>query len=151
MLKRWSSIAVLCLIASACSNSPTEPGSASLGTSPDISGAWTGTFASSNNVTESMTVDLSKSGSQITGTWRSTTVDWNGQVTGTVSGSSFNGQMTFNGRALDETICTGTAAVVGSAKTEASSTTLSWTSPAGVVGGSCPAPLPINVVIDLHR
>jgi hypothetical protein len=102
MLKRWLSIAVLCLMASACSNSPTEPGSESIGTSPDISGAWTGTFASSNNVTESIAVDLSKSGSQITGTWRSTTVDWNGQVTGAVSGSSFNGQMTFNGRALDQ-------------------------------------------------
>jgi hypothetical protein len=55
--------------------------------------------------------------------------------------------MTFTGEALDGTTCTGTAAVSGSA----SNSTLAWTSAVGVVGGSCGAPLPAGVSVDMSR
>jgi hypothetical protein len=78
-------------------------------------------------------------------------VNWYGQVTGTVSGSSFNGQLAFTGTTSSQTVCTGVASIVGSVKSNTSSATLSLTSSAGVVGGPCPAALPIDIAIELRR
>ena len=44
-------------------------------------------------------------------------------------------------------VTSGTASVVG----PAAGSTMGWTSPLGVVGGSCPAPLPIGLAIAVQR
>jgi hypothetical protein len=139
---------IVCVVASACSSAtaPSEEGT-SLGSSLNISGSWAGVFTSSNNPSETITMQLTQASGSITGTWRGTEISWSGQVTGSLSSGAFNGQMTFTGIALDGTTCTGTATVSGSA----SSTALSWTSRAGVVGGACGAPLPADVSIDMSR
>lgn len=92
-------------------------------------------------------MDLTQTGNSITGTWDGSTLMWSGQITGTVAAASFNGQITFRGTAANNTVCTGTATVSGTASQSA----LSWTSNTGVVGGSCPAPLPVGIRLDLHR
>jgi len=143
--------AALCL--SACGGTTIEPssgsggGSVSGGTPVSIAGNWSGTFASSNNPTEQITMTLTQSAANVTGTWQSTSVMWDGQVSGTAGATSFTGKLTFSGTAADGTVCTGTADVTGSAST----TTMSWTSTNGVVGGSCPAPLPSGIKIDVQR
>ena len=90
---------------------------------------------------------LTQTGSNVSGTWESTSVGWSGQVSGAVSGTSFTGQLTFSGTTINGTVCTGTANVAGSVSTS----TMSWTSASGVVGGSCPAPLPVALKVDVQH
>ena len=90
---------------------------------------------------------LVQSGSDVTGTWDSTSVNWTGQINGAVKGSSFEGQFKFSGTTSDGVVCTATATVVG----PASGSKMTWTSFGGFIGGSCPAPLPIGVQIDVQH
>jgi hypothetical protein len=136
---------VLCV--SACGGSSVGPSEASGGTTTNIAGTWNGTIVSSNNPNEQLTMVLTQSGSDVSGNWNSTSVNWQGQINGTVRNASFTGQFMFSGTASNGTVCTGTADVVGSAATSA----MAWTSANGVIGASCPAPLPIGLKIDLQR
>ena len=54
---------------------------------------------------------------------------------------------TISGTAANGTVCTGVATVVG----PATSSTLALASENGVVGGACPAPLPLGLRIDVQR
>jgi len=132
---------------SACAGSPGAPTSVAAGTTMNIAGTWNGTIASSNNETMQMTMVLTQSGSDVSGTWTSSSVNWSGQVTGSVKGSSFDAQFKFSGQAANGTVCTGTANVAGTA----TASTLTLTSASGVVGGSCPAPLPAGLKIEMQR
>jgi hypothetical protein len=140
-------ILILCIVASACSSETAPSNNGSLGSSLNISGSWTGLMSSSNNPSETITMQLTQSSGSISGTWRGTEIAWSGQVSGALSSGSFSGQMTFTGIALDGTTCTGTATVSGNA----SNSTLSWTSGQGVVGAPCGAPLPAGVAVEMSR
>jgi hypothetical protein len=132
---------------SACGGSSLAPSAVSSGAGVSIAGTWNGTIVSSNNATAQFRMVLAQSGSDVTGSWDSTSVSWAGQISGVVSGSSFDGQLKFSGTASDGTVCTGTANVAG----PATASTIAWTSAGGVVGGSCPAPLPTGLKIDVQR
>jgi len=132
---------------SACGGNSVAPSEVSIGTAMNIAGTWNGTIGSSNNATAQVRMVLTQSGSDVSGTWNSTSVSWEGQISGTVGGSSFTGQLKFSGTVTDGTVCTGTANVVGSA----TASTMAWTSASGVVGGSCPAALPTGLKIDVQR
>jgi hypothetical protein len=140
---------VVCVVAcvSACGGSSVAPTDVNGGAATNIAGTWNGTIVSSNNASEQLSMLLTQSGSDVSGSWNSTSVSWEGQISGTVRSSSFTGQFTFSGAASNGTVCTGTADVVGSAATP----TMAWTSASGVIGGSCPAPLPIGLKIDVQR
>jgi len=140
---------IVCFAASlsACGGSSTAPSEVSVGSGTNIAGTWIGTVVSSNNPTAQFRMILAQSGSQVSGSWDSATVSWSGQITGAVRGSSFDGQFTFSGTATGGTVCTGTATVVG----PAAASKMTWTSASGVVGGSCPASLPVNLQIDIQR
>ena len=140
---------VVCIVAcvSACGGSSVGPSGVSGGTTMNIAGTWNGTIGSSNNASEQLTMVLTQSGSDVTGSWNSPSVSWQGQISGAVSGASFTGQFKFSGTASNGTVCTGTADVVG----PATASTMTWTSASGVVGVSCPAPLPIGLKIDVQR
>jgi len=140
---------IVCLVVSvsACAANSTAPSSVSNGSTTNIAGTWNGTIASSNNETMQVTMVLAQSGSDVTGSWNSTSVSWSGEVSGAIRGSSFDGQFKFSGKAAGGTVCTGTANLAGAV----TSSTLTWTSASGVVGGSCPAPLPIGLKIDVQR
>jgi hypothetical protein len=140
---------VVCVAAcvSACAGGSVAPSEISSGTTTNIAGTWNGTIVSSNNPTVQLKIVLTQSGSSITGTWDSSSVSWAGQVSGSVSGSSLTAQFTFSGTASDGTVCTGTASATG----PVTATTMSLTSTSGVVGASCPAPLPIGLKIDVQR
>ncbi len=133
------------MMCAACASPATGP--SSVGGVTDISGAWSGTLASSNNPTVQVGVSVSQTGSTITGTWSSSSVNWNGQMTGTMNGSSLSGQLTFTGTTASNSVCTGTANLSGAVN----GASLSLTSATGVTGPTCPAPLPIGIQIDLHR
>ena len=140
---------ILCFMVSvaACGSNSTAPSAVSAGTATNIAGTWNGTIVSSNNATAQVRMVLTQSGSDITGTWDSTSVSWAGQISGAVNGASFDGQFKFSGTAAGGTVCTGTAIVAGPVSTS----TMTWTSPSGVVGGSCPAPLPVGLKIDVQH
>jgi hypothetical protein len=140
---------IVCLIAgtAACGGNSAAPSPLSSGTTTSVAGTWNGTIASSNNDTVDVNIVLTQSGADVNGTWQSTTVLWAGDITGAVSGSTFNGQFTFSGTAANGTVCKGTAAVAG----PATASTMTLTSASGVVGAACPAPLPTAITIDLRR
>jgi len=145
---RLALIVFLVVSVTACGDNSAAPSAVSAGTTRNIAGTWTGTIASTNNATAQLSMDLTQSGSDVTGTWESTSVSWAGQVSGSVNGASFSGRFKFSGTTVDGTVCTGTANVVG----RVSGSTMSWTSSTGVVGGSCPASLPVGLKIDVqHR
>jgi len=131
---------------SACGGSSPAPTSAS--TTVNIAGTWMGTIASSNDQTMQYRMVLTQSSSAVSGTWDSSSVSWQGNITGTISGSSFAGQLTFSGMADDGTICNGNASITG----PTGSSSMAWTSDTGVVGNTaCPAPLPVGIKIDVQK
>jgi len=141
---------IVCLVvcAAACSGNSTSPTPASLGTAAmNIAGTWDGTIVSSNNETAQVRMVLTQSGPDVSGTWSSSSMSWAGEVSGRVSGKTFDGQFKFSGTAANGTVCTGAATVTG----PATDSTLSWSSANGVVGGACPAPLPVGLRIDAQR
>ncbi len=140
---------MVCLVVSvaACGGNSTAPSAVSVGATTNIAGTWNGTIASTNNATAQLRMVLTQSGADVTGTWDSTSVSWAGQISGAVNGASFDGRLKFSGTAVDGTVCTGTANVAG----PVSGSTMAWTSSSGVVGGSCPAALPVGLKIDLQH
>jgi hypothetical protein len=140
---------LVCFVASvsACGGSSLAPSPVSSGAATSIAGTWNGTIVSSNNASAQFRMVLTQSGSDVTGSWDSTSVSWAGQISGVVSGSSFDGQLKFSGTVSDGTVCTGTANVSG----PATASTIAWTSASGIVGGSCPMPLPTGLKIDVQR
>jgi hypothetical protein len=140
---------MVCLVASvaACGANSTAPSAISIGTTTSIGGTWNGTIASTNNATAQLRMVLTQSGANVTGTWDSTSVSWAGEISGAVSGASFDGQLKFAGTTVDGTVCTGTATVAG----PVSGSTMTWTSSSGVVGGSCPASMPTGLKIDVQH
>jgi hypothetical protein len=145
---RTAFILVAIVLVSACGGSTNAPTSTSAATQANIAGTWTGTMASSNNQTMQYRMVLAQSSSAVSGTWDSSSVSWQGNITGTVSGSSFTGQLTFAGTAADGTVCNGNASVSGAA----GSSSMSWTSDAGVVSSTnCPASLPVGIKIDVQK
>jgi len=144
---RVALIVLFAVSIAACGSNATAPSAVSVGTPVNIAGTWNGTIASSNNASAQVGMVLTQSGSAVTGTWTSTSVAWSGQISGTVSGASFDGQFRFSGTTADGTVCTGTANIVGPVSTS----TMTWTSTSGVIGVSCPAPLPIGLRIDVQR
>jgi hypothetical protein len=144
---RLALIACLVVSAAACAGNSTGPSTVSVSTTTNIAGTWNGTIASSNNATVQFRMVLTQSAADVTGTWDSTSVSWSGQITGAVHGATFDGQFKFSGTASDGTVCTGTAEVTG----PVSGTAMTWASSAGVVGGACPAPLPVAIKIDVQH
>jgi hypothetical protein len=142
VLMVWLAVSV-----AACGGNSTAPSAVSIGATTNIAGTWNGTIASTNNATAQLRMVLTQSGANVTGTWDSTSVSWAGQISGTVNGASFDGQLKFSGTTLDGTVCTGTANVAG----PVSLSTMTWTSASGVVGGSCPASLPVGLKIDVQH
>jgi hypothetical protein len=140
-------VAALVVTLAACSGSSTAPSTLSAGDTTSIAGSWNGTISSSNNATMQVAMILTQTGSDYRGTWNSTSVSWAGEITGTVSGSTIDGQFTFRGTVTDGTACTGTATVAGTA----TASTITLNSASGVVGPACPAPLPVGLTMDLRR
>jgi hypothetical protein len=144
---RFAVILALTVGCAACAGTSTAPSSVSAGTTTNVAGTWGGTIASANNSTEQVTLLLTQSGSDVRGTWASTSVSWSGQVTATLNGSALDGQVTFAGNVSNGTVCNGSAAITGTAN----DATMRLTSAAGVVGAACPAPLPVGITIDVRR
>ena len=140
---------IVCLIGAtaACRGSSAAPTPVSVDTTTNIAGNWNGTISSSNNATMQIGMALTQSGADVSGTWNSTSVRWEGQFSGAVRGSSVDGQFMFTGMAADGTLCRGAATVTGTA----TASTMTLTSASGVVGPACPAPLPIGLTIDVRR
>jgi hypothetical protein len=145
MLRKISPAIVATVFAFACSASPNAPTSA--GKALDVAGAWSGTFSSSNNPEVPMALTITQNGSTLTGTWQTSVYQWTGELTASVQAATISGKLAFRGTASDGTNCSGSADFSGSVTASA----ISLTSETGVVGASCPAPLPVNVKIDLHR
>jgi len=139
MLRKISLAMAAAVFAFACSGSPSAPSSA--GTALDVAGTWNGTFSSSNNPDVPIALTITQNGSTLTGTWQTSVYQWTGELTASVQAATISGKLAFRGTASDGTNCSGSADFSGSVTASA----ISLTSETGVVGASCPAPLPVNV------
>lgn len=116
---------------------------------PSVEGLWTGNLESSNWPARAVNLQLTQAGGSVNGTWAASDgSDWNGTISGSVSGSSFSGNFTMSApNATGVGVrCTGNGSVSGSVTPNA--TTLRWTSPGFT--GSCNGQ-PLNVVWNLQR
>lgn len=96
--------------------------------SASVAGSWSGVIQysaglSNTPILQTIVMNLTQSGSTVTGTY--TTPNFSGTVTGTTTTSVFSGSFTFNSTSVTGTACTGTFAVTGNA----GGTMLNWTSP----------------------
>ncbi len=133
----------LLLTACGAKSSPTAPAPPQ---PAQVAGTWSGILASSNFQALAVVVQLTQTGSNVTGSW-ATPNDWNGTITGSVDTSSFAGTFTLsapNALGVGQR-CTGTASVSGPAS---NGSTLRWTSPGFT--GSCTGE-PLSLVWTIQR
>lgn len=140
-------ILALALVVSACgSKSPTAPPPPPPPQPAQVAGLWTGNLESSNWNTVAVELQLTQAGTAVNGTWASSTVDWNGTITGTVTPDSFSGSFTMSApNALNVgPRCTGNASVSG----PAGGNTFRWTGPGFT--GSCTG-MPTGFALNMQR
>jgi hypothetical protein len=117
-------VLVAVLAAAGCGGGPNEPST----TYAQIGGTWSGHLQSANWAAAPISVTLSQTDGSVTGTWVSSSFDWNGTVTGTVTKTSFSGTFTISApsESAGGLRCTGNATVNGAASS--TGPTLVWTS-----------------------
>jgi hypothetical protein len=135
---------VLALVIAAC-GSDTPSSSTPV---PNVTGSWTGTMESSNFDTRAVEVSFTQAGGTVNGDWSHAAADWNGTISGSISGTTFSGTFTFSGPSFTGIgpRCTGNASVSGPVTENAP--TVRWTS-SGFTG-SCSG-MPANLVWNLQR
>lgn len=111
---------------------------------PDMAGKWTGTIASANLATRTITLEVFQFAGCVDGTWESSPSEWVGAISGTATADSFQGLMSLEvGEGSSR--CTGTALISGSVGT----TAIKWT--ATGFNTECRSALPQDVVVTLRR
>jgi len=147
-MTRLTSLGALLAVAlmfSACgSTTPTNP----TPVTPNIQGNWTGNLQSANYDPRAIDASFTQAGSSVNGNWTNQSSDWNGTISGTISGTTFSGTATISAPSFTGIggRCTGNASVSGPVTPD--TTTLRWTS-SGFTG-SCNG-LPTGLVFNLQR
>ena len=154
--------ALLALAASSCGGSgSSSPPVASTPTSPtpapappppgaivNLAGNWAGTFESANHRTQSITMLVVQFDNCVDGSWRSTSGDWSGAISGFAGRDFYIGQISLERPSSSpDGACQAIANVTG----EASSTTLRWTGTGLTATGPCAGELPQSIVITMRR
>lgn len=137
-------LAAAVIVAACGSTSPSNPSTVAT----SIQGSWTGNLQSDNYDPRAIDASFTQAGSSVNGNWTNQSSDWNGTISGTISGTAFSGSATISAPNFTGVgnRCTGNASVSGPVASGA--TTLRWTS-SGFTG-SCSG-LPTNLVFNLQR
>src|SRR5215475_3256494 len=86
----------------------------------NIAGTWTGTFASSNFVARTISLNVVQSGSCVDGAWATSPSEWSGAISGYADATSFSGFFSIE-------IAAGQCTGVGTVSGEVGAKTLQWT------------------------
>lgn len=131
------------LFVGACGSTPAAPTAPS---PANVAGGWSGTITTSNYGTQSFTMLLTQAASTVNGTWTSPSFGWTGAVSGTVTPTNFSGTMSLSGVSTQNVPCSAVASVSGNA----SSSTMTWTSPFFTAASGPCGNQPANVRIDMQ-
>ena len=154
--------ALLAVAASSCGGSgsssppvsptPTSPTPAPPPPAPgaivNLAGNWVGTFESANHRTQSITMLVVQFDNCVDGSWRSTSGDWSGAISGFAGRDFYTGQISLERPASSPD---GACQAIGNVTGEAGSTTLRWTGTGLTATRPCAGELPQSIVITMRR
>ncbi|HEV3062438.1 MAG TPA: hypothetical protein VGY48_29590 [Vicinamibacterales bacterium] len=153
-LTRRSGAAVLLLslarLTTSCSASPPAPSApilAPTGPVVNIAGTWTGTFASANFPTRTITLMVYQTTNCVDGAWHSASSDWAGAISGYAGTTSYAGQFSFERTSA----AGGQCSAAGNMSGPVTGNTLHWTTAGLTAVGACAGEVPQSIVIDLQR
>jgi uncharacterized protein YceK len=127
--------------------SPMAPSTTTPAPTPfDIAGNWTGTFASSNLPTRTITMTIVQASSCVDGAWKDASGQWTGAISGLAGADVFSGQISFQRKADGGGACGAVANVQGSIGTDG----IHWTTTDFTATQSCNGDLPQATAITLQ-
>jgi hypothetical protein len=124
----------------------TSPG-APIGPVVNIAGTWTGTFASANFPTQTITMMVYQATNCVDGAWSSGSSDWAGSISGYAGEASYSGRVSFERPSGGDGKCLASGTISGAV----TGNTLHWTAASLTPIGTCVGDLPRSIVIDLQR
>jgi hypothetical protein len=124
-------------------SSPAAP----IGPIVNMAGTWTGTFASANFPTQTITMMVYQTTNCVDGAWSSASSDWAGSISGYAGEASYSGLVSFERTAAGGGKCLASATISG----PVTGNTLHWTAASLNPIGACDGELPQSIVIDLQR
>ena len=114
----------------------------------NLAGNWVGTFESANHGTQSITMLVVQFDNCVDGSWRSTSGDWSGAISGFAGRDFYTGQISLERPASSPD---GACQAIGNVTGEAGSTTLRWTGTGLTASRPCAGELPQSIVITMRR
>jgi hypothetical protein len=127
--------------------SVSTPAPAPIGPVVNIAGTWTGTFASANFPTQTITMMVYQTTNCVDGAWSSGTSDWAGSISGYAGETSYSGLVSFERPSGSSGKCLASGNISG----PVTGNTLHWTAASLTPIGTCAEGLPQSIVIDLQR
>jgi hypothetical protein len=127
---------------------PTSPTPVSNEPVVNIAGNWVGTFESANLGTQTIAMVVVQSANCVDGSWKSSTNDWTGAISGFAGKDSYSGQMSLE---RPGSIASGGCLAIGNISGEVGSDTLRWTGTGVTPMGQCIGDLPRSIVITMRR
>jgi hypothetical protein len=147
----WLSLAAVVAGCGATAPAPTPieppPPVTPVGPVVNMAGTWTGTFASANFPTQTMTLMAYQASNCVDGAWSSTSADWAGSISGYAGDASYSGLVVFERTAAGGGKCLASATITG----PVIGNTIHWTADTLTPVGACIGGLPQSIVIDLQR
>ena len=155
--------ALLAVAASSCggsesssppvSHTPTSPTPAAPTPAPgaaivNLAGNWVGTFESANQGTQSISMLVVQFDNCVDGSWRSTSGDWSGAISGFAGKDFYTGQISLERPASSPD---GACQAIGNVQGEVGSSTLRWTGTGLTATRPCAGELPQSIVITMRR
>lgn len=110
-----------------------------------MNGTWVGTIESPNLGVQQITLTVVQFSNCVDGTWRSTSQDLRGAISGFAAKDSFSGLVSF-----EQGSCLGVVEASGQAGADAFLLTGGAVKPS-VASGACPNPLPQSITLSLRR
>jgi hypothetical protein len=141
------SLAAVIASCGATAPAPSAPTPAPIGPVVNIAGTWTGTFASANFPTQTITLMVYQSTNCVDGAWSSVSSDWAGSISGYAGEASYSGLVSFERTAGGGGKCLASGTISG----PVTGNTLHWTAASLTPIGACAGDLPQSIVIDLQR
>ena len=132
---------------SASSPAPSGSNTAPIGPVVDMTGTWTGTFASANFPTQTIALMVYQTTNCVDGAWSSASSDWAGAISGYAGAASYSGQFSFERTDAGGGKCSAAGDITG----PVTGNTMHWTASSLTAVGVCAGGVPQSIVIDLQR
>ena len=113
----------------------------------DISGTWTGSIASANMPTRSITMTVVQGGSCVDGVWKDSVGGWSGAISGFATSDGYDGQISLERTADSGGKCMALATIAG----PVANGTLTWKAADFTPTAECSGDLPRAVVLSAKR